>query len=432
MQVGNTKVQRTFYVNITPSALDLDADNSDDLLLYLSAQGRSNKESLVSRRTWSFTNSSKDTYSAVLEGFNWYNDGWQTDDEGADVLRLNNGATVRIPFNGILQTVRPQPGLTIEIEFKCRNAMNYSKLLSLQDQERPGQENIPVEDREHIVIKSINYEKDAQGNDTTRVANAVGQIFNNGIGFVFGTQEAFFAASDKTVNVRYADNDKVKVSIVADDATNLLYIYINGVLSGAERYSNNTSFQAQANELIFNSTYCDLDLYSIRIYKKPLSFDGIVKNWVGDAPDLDTKLKRYEENNITKTFTVNGTQYVTLDYEKTRAYCKKLADRYIAAGRPDGMPRALPIAVVTTYGDGELPFNKANKQSCGIRVWDPNGDFMIPGGLPTEDEDGNKIYYYGFKARSIEFSVQGTSSQGYPRRNFKAKIKEYGGSLDSQ
>ena len=426
-------IVREFDVTILPSALNLDADNSDDLLLYLSAQDRSNKESAASRQTWKYGN-----YAAQFEGFNWYNNGWQevelesneiekilatsntTREEAnklhTNVLRLSNGAKLTIPFDGILQETQPKPGFTIEVEFKCRNAINYSKLLSLQLQKNPD----TGEDDDTLPpIKEINYVP-----GTHDVANAVGTYFKNNLGFVFGTQEAFFRSSGKTVNVRYADNDKVKVSVVADDTTKFLYIYINGVLSGVERYDENTSFQAQADALVFNSDYCDLDLYTIRVYKKPLSFDGIVQNWVGDAPDLQTKLSRYEENNITRTFTVNGTQYVTLDYDKTCALSQKLADRYIAAGRPEGMTKGMPIMVITTYGQDELPYNKKNKKYVGLRFWDPNGEVPVVPADKKYDSQGNEVHWYGFKARNLELSVQGTSSQGYPRRNFKAKIKD--------
>jgi len=91
-----------------------------------------------------------------------------------------------------------------------------------------------------------------------------------------GTQEAFFASRDITVNVRYADNDKVKISVVADTVSKLLYIYINAVLSGVERFSDRDVFSTGALGMIFNSDYCDLDLYTIRIYNKPLNFAEIV------------------------------------------------------------------------------------------------------------------------------------------------------------
>ena len=420
-------VVREFDVTILPSALDLDAVE-DGLLLYLSAQDRSNQESVISRQTWKYGN-----YAAQFEGFNWYNNGWQevalenseinkivatgqislaeARQLRTTVLRLSNGAKLTIPFNDILQETLPSTGFTIEVEFKCRNAINYSKLLQLVSY-------IDPDDGKEKVRKDIVY------NTNGKIANAVGEYFGNSHGFAFGTQEAFFASKGKTVNVRYADNDKVKISVVAEPTTRFLYIYINGVLSGVERYDTSDDFSTNTNTIVFNSDYCDLDLYNIRIYNKPLSFDGIVKNWIGDAPDLQTKLSRYEENNITRTFTVNNVEYVTLDYQKTCKLSQDLATRYIKAGRPEGMTKGIPIMVITTYGQDELPFNKKTKQYVGIRFWDPNGEVPVVPADKQYDSSGNEVHWYGFKARNIELSVQGTSSQGYPRRNFKAKIKD--------
>jgi len=88
------------------------------------------------------------------------------------------------------------------------------------------------------------------------------------------------------------------------------------------------------------------------------------------------------------------------------------------------MIKGMPIMVVTTYGQDELPYNKANKKYAGIRFWDPNGEVPVVPASKKYDDQGNEVRWYGFKARNFEFTVQGTSSQGYPRRNFKAKIKD--------
>ena len=422
-------VQREFNVTILPSQLNLDAFTSN-LCLYLTAKDRSNKESLTSRKNWSFKKDATTTYSAILENFNWYNNGWEdvaleeneiqkAIDSGMSendarqlrttVLRLTNGAKVTIPFNEILQQQKLEDkGFTIEVEFKCRNALNYAKLLSLRTVPKAGQEDVPEDERQYEVVKDIQY--DANGN----IANAVGTFFNNGIGLAFGTQEAMFASSTKIVNVRYADNDKVKVSVVADKDTSFLYVYINGVLSGVEHWPDNTSFAAGVQQFVFNSDYCDLDIYNIRVYKSALTFDGIVTNWIGDAPTLETKLSRYEENSITRIVPYEKKSYVTLDYEKTVALSKKMGSRFLAANKPVGMQKGMPIMVISTYGDDKLPYQKGVKVYCDIRFYDPNGE--VP------KVSGKQLF--GFKCRNVELDVQGTSSQGYPRRNFKAKIKD--------
>ena len=531
-RVGNKTATKEFQVEITASDLMLDAQN-ENLILYLSALDRTNAESAISRQTWQYPENpgeNETVYKAEFHNFNWNNDGWQLDDNGDNVLRLNNGAYIDIPFTGIMQEDQPDPGFTIEVEFKCRNATSFAKLMTyesvaVQDTDEFGNllwEQETVIDPEtgepvmrivtdnlgnnvqkidkvgHLAYKAVTGQDPETGNDITitvyehedgegnktyydsdnelivdpetgdpviytaqqltpiwemeevtqdkldgngnripimvndgavekrinyvedpvthvrSVANAVGTFFSNEVGMCIGTQEAFFASTGKKVNVRYADNDKVKVSVVVDSSNKLLYIYINAVLSGVERFGLSDSFKAQGvTGLRFNSDYCDLDIYTIRIYKAALNFNGIVQNWIGDAPNLIEKRKRYQENSITKIDGRNN--YVTLDYTKTKELSQQMAENYrqqVALGNLTAQ-KGLPICVISTYPvnlsddtkSDLLPYNKAIKQYVDIRFWDPNGD------VPS------------FKVQDFELSVQGTSSQGYPRRNYKAKFK---------
>lgn len=551
LQMIASNVSKVFSVEITTnSKMNLDPETAG-LMLYLTAKERSNKETLTNRQTWTYGN-----YAANLTGFNWYNNGWTLDDNGDEVLRLSNGAKVEIPFGddpvnrpAILQTDAVQEGFAIEVEFRCRNATSFAKLMTLQASEvqdtdehgnplwemesyepkryhnlldeagNPIQETdksghpcysytedgetlyvyiredasgnrtylddegqeimvdsgnvdendkpimvpknfsnitltpeyrqeetlkhvlanpdgadeeanwVPVMIADGLVIKNINLNPDGT------VMNAVGHFFGAGVGFCIGTQEAFFASSGKKVNVRYADGDKVKVSFVADPATSILYVYINGVLSGIERYSSADKFQTGAKSIVFNSDYCDLDLYNIRIYNQPLSFDGVVRNWIADAPNLDEKRERYLENHITTTYGLNNA-YTTIKYSSTRELSDEQARLYAAGESP--YP-GLPIMVISTYptrlsGDSmsdNLPYNKGNKKYVDIRYYDPNDKYRNQRAL---DSEGNEIpgtgnidrgidHYRSFKTQNNELDVQGTSSQGYPRRNFKAKLK---------
>jgi hypothetical protein len=64
----------------------------------LKTEGRSNNTSLERRLEWKSTYGNKTT-SAKLENFNWYNNGWVTDDNNRVCLRITNGAKVEIPFD---------------------------------------------------------------------------------------------------------------------------------------------------------------------------------------------------------------------------------------------------------------------------------------------------------------------------------------------
>ena len=364
---------------------------TDGCKLHLTSKGRSNNESATARATWKnkITNlSSTDfTYTAIprLENFNWYNNGWMKDSDNNSVLRLSNGAKVVIP----LRDLRSATNRTYEFDFKVHNTVNYSKLINLST---------ALNDKgEEIVVKTVS---DGQGAFLTYWDQQQSQ------GYMLGTQEAFFAygATDIT-NVRYADDTRVKISFVVRytdggvtaegvkiPKEKYIYTYINGVLSAAYGINGETSvLSSTAQSLIINSDYCDVDIYNIRIYDQALDYGGIVTNWIGDASDLKTKLARKERNDI-----VSGSGVLsTIDYQAVRN------------------ARLIPVMVITTYGDGTggdedlLPFAKGNKRMCAIRYYDPHN------------------VEKNFHAYNCEIDVQGTSSQGYPRRNYKIKTKQY-------
>jgi len=427
-QTAQTSVSKTWSVTITKnSSMDLDPV-TDNLLLYLTAKERSNKEVASKRGTWNYG-----SYTSTFTGFNWYNNGWTTDDDGDEVLRLSNGAKVEVNFNGILQESDVGNGFTIEAEFKCRNAINFSKLLNLTavDTYATDDNGDPIYDSfGNRIIEKTEITKTIKTNPDGTVQNAVGYFFGQNKGFCFGTQEAFFASSGHTVNVRYADGEKVKVSVVASKEPAFLYIYINGVLSGLEEFKiNGETFDTGSAKFIFNSDYCDLDLYNIRVYGAPLDFDDIVTNWIADAPNLDEKRQRYLENHITTKYVNREGQtldYVTIDYESARHLSDALEENYqkqlkLGVRNISQIPRGLPIMVVSSYPynltqnneTAKLPYQKGNIKYCDFRYYDPADKYQ-------EDPSKRK----SFKVQDFEFDVQGTSSQGYPIRNYKAKFKK--------
>ena len=56
---------------------------------------------------------------------------------------------------------------------------------------------------------------------------------NQGQGLVLGTQEAYFNSPKDGVNVRYKEDEVINITCVVDYNKNLVYIYLNGILSGA-------------------------------------------------------------------------------------------------------------------------------------------------------------------------------------------------------
>jgi hypothetical protein len=56
---------------------------------------------------------------AQFNNFNWYNNGWQQDDEKKTFLRISNGAELKIPCAPL--KFSSGNSHTIEIAFKARN-----------------------------------------------------------------------------------------------------------------------------------------------------------------------------------------------------------------------------------------------------------------------------------------------------------------------
>lgn len=377
------KVFEVMIVRDSTRNLDPIAENC---LLYLTSFGRSNSESSMTRAVWKNGIGDKLDSGTTFTGFNWYNNGWIRDEDNYTALRLSNGAEISIPL-AVMETQNGR-NLTFEIEFKIRNTLEYSKLVYITMEEVKDKDGKPVYDEDgNVKTEPVKHISTGVG--------VVGSYLGNNIGLCIGAQETYFKGSNKIVNVSYPDEERVKISVVLNVDAKRLYIYINGVLTGVESYTTGEDFGSQAKALTFNSEHCDIDIYNIRVYTSALNYTDIVQNWVGDAPDLNVRLSRYDWNNITSENEDTGEVYI--DYTKTMA---------------SGL---IPVMTIKTYSDditGEaksdmLPYAKGIKKCCGVRYYDPAN--------PSKN----------FHGQNFEIDVQGTSSQGYPRRNYKLKTKVF-------
>jgi hypothetical protein len=90
-------------------------------------------------------------------------------------------------------------------------------------------------------------------------------------GFCIGPQDAFFSNGTDTVNVNFVENELINLSFVYQQTETIkqLYIYINGCITGVIKSSieNGITFGINSENFIFNSEYCDIDLYKLRIYQ---------------------------------------------------------------------------------------------------------------------------------------------------------------------
>ena len=71
-----------------------------------------------------------------------------------------------------------------------------------------------------------------------------------------------------------------------DPANRLLMIYINGVLTGVIKSTLDDVVEIGSDEFIFNSEFCDIDLYKMRIYNTNLTINKVINNYAVDKKDV--------------------------------------------------------------------------------------------------------------------------------------------------
>ena len=322
------KVMKEKTIVVTKSNIDV-AIEQNSLELSLTSHNRSNAEE--NPGIWE-----NNGYSAEMTGFNWASNGWVTDDEGNTVLRLNGDARVNIPikiFSGDLRTT----GKTIEIDFATRDVLNYDT----------------------VILSS----------------------YESGRGINVTAQKATLDSEQCDIFTQYKEEEHVRIAFTIEKRVEnrFLGIYINGILSGLQRYPENDNF-AQKNPvgITIGSSDCTTDIFSIRIYNTSLTQYQIVDNWIADTQNIDLMLERYERNRI---FDAYGNITIA------------------------NLPKGLPYMVLYVDDYSKLPQYKGDKQTISGKYVDP----MNP--------------ERSFSWEKGQMNVQGTSSAGYSRKNYKLKFK---------
>lgn len=201
---------------------------------------------------------------------------------------------------------------------------------------------------------------------------------SGGRGISVTAQKAQIYSEQSTIGTQYKEEEHNRISFVVEKRSEnrLLSIYINGVESGCTRYPENDDF-AQTNpvDISIGSSDCTIDIYNIRIYDNNLTSDQIVDNWIADTEDGATMLDRYTRNAINDAY---GNIVIS------------------------SLPAVLPYLIIEC---DELPGYKGDKKTCNIHFVHP----LYPS--------------RSFTSTGVQIDVQGTSSQYYPRKNFKTKHK---------
>ena len=324
IQTGS--VTKTFELTVTESQIDVEAE-TDALALYLTSYGRSNTEEHP--EVWA---DKERKINATLTNFNFTSNGWMTDNDGVTVLRVSGDARVTIPYKPFAKDFR-STGKTFEIEFASRNILDYDALL----------------------ISCMSGDR----------------------GFSLTAQKATFKSEQSEISTQYKEDEHVRISFVTEKRTEyrLLYIYINGIMSGVIQYPEDDNFaQVTPVDITIGTNSCTTDIYCIRVYDNDLTRYQILNNWIADTQNITELLERYRHNDVYD-------EYGNIVISK--------------------LPSDLPYFVME---GAELPQYKGNKKEI-------NGYFVNP-------NDPSRSYSF----TGAQIDVQGTSSQFYPRKNYKIKF----------
>ena len=328
----------TIIANASDSVVSAETDS---LQLYLKAQDRTNSEQ--NPAMWTFRpeavlGQAVEEITTTFENFNWKSNGWITDDSGNTCLRLNGDARAVINFKPFQEDFKLN-GKTIEFEFAVRD----------------------VNSRDTAVISCYNKDR----------------------GFLATPDTAFMQSAGTKVSCRYKDNERIRVAVSvehADSLSRFVSIYLDGVLSGVQRYATTDNFsQENPVNITLGSNLCGLDVYYVRVYNKALSTRQVLANYIADKADPTEQLKLFTDNDV-------------LDENGKVSY-----DRVKALGQ-------LPIITFT----GQMPTYKGDKKKKSVK-------------MKFEDPNHPEL---NFDVLLDQIDVQGTSSQYYVRKNWKVKLPE--------
>lgn len=201
---------------------------------------------------------------------------------------------------------------------------------------------------------------------------------SGGRGLYLTAQKVQMNSEQSAISMQFKENEHVRVAFVVEKRTEnrLIYCYINGIMSGAIQYPVNDDFaQTEPVGISIGSNECTIDLYCIRVYDNDLTRSQVLDNWIADTQDVEDMLARYQRNQV-----------------------------YDAYGNivKEQLPHDLPYLILEC---DELPQYKGDKKTVSGSYTDP---------LHAEK---------CFTFTGAQFDVQGTSSQYYERKNYKAKYK---------
>ena len=198
---------------------------------------------------------------------------------------------------------------------------------------------------------------------------------------ITASKVSLISSGGKVLSSPFKSGENIRVGFVINkDAgvTNkgLAFIYINGIASGAVNFAETDNFMSSATLHIAGSDEAGVALRSLRFYNAALTDEQMLNNYILYRRSVDEMMAVYDRNDIYE----EGTENFSMD---------KLANQ-------------LPVMIIT----GDIPALE--------ETTDKNKSIVV---------DVEYINYQNpelsFTMKNAHMQPQGTSSMGYPKKNFR-------------
>ena len=215
---------------------------------------------------------------------------------------------------------------------------------------------------------------------------------DNGVGILItATKVSMISADGVVVETEYKSDENVRVGLVINKSSGvtnqrLSFIYANGIVSRSEAWAVSDNYTSNKQILFTASSEAEISLKSIRIYDTALSHDQMLNNYILYRDSVAEMLEEYDANDVYEEGTLTFS--------------------------PDKMMRRLPVMIVT--GDIPILENTSDKDTQIVvdidyyNLQDPTKNFKMVGAA---------------------MRPQGTSSMGYPKKNFRIYTEKVDGTI---
>lgn len=391
--VGSTT--RTFAVVVTAAA-GVTEQEAIGYRTKLTANGRTNNESAVTRSDWGGI--------TTFQGVDFNTNGWHRDADGVDSMLLTNGAVQQTNIKPFVLDETDNDysiqnrGMALEMEIKVSQVMERGATVvsCLWDNDNSGYPmGIKVTTEEAGLffggveeITTAEDLKDENGNYIDYEGNIVDSAHAVRLKVTRPKGVAMNIAPDKWMHLAF-------VVQPVSNGYGLGMLFINGVLSRANRYSGALR-QNVPQLLTFDSDKADVQVRGIRYYRTPLTADEVLANWIIDRPTAALIQAAHQKNAV-------GDSNNTADADGNIAINK---DALRSKGR----------GVLTIIRSGDSGMGLTDLFACVDKKQNFKADLVK--WEPPLDSNGNSIGQ-GFEARNVRVRIQGTSSVKYPYKNIR-------------